>query len=67
MTPQGLRGDQVTLARGFADEQLRKSEAPLDWSGRRIFLIVKYEEKAVEAPVAASPECEKPEETEKQK
>lgn len=67
MTLQGLREDQVTQVRGFADQRLRKPEAPLDPSNRRISLIVQYQEKPLEAPVAAAPEGEKPGEAEKKK
>ena len=67
MTLQGLRADQVTQVRGFADQRLRKPEAPLDPSNRRMSLIVQHQEEPLEAPVAPSPEGKKPEETEKQK
>jgi chemotaxis protein MotB len=42
MTQHGIRQDQVTQVRGFADQRLRKREAPLDPSNRRISLIVQY-------------------------
>jgi chemotaxis protein MotB len=57
MMSNGLRADQVTQVRGYADQQLRKRDDPLDPSNRRISLIVKYlappdgEEKA---PASAS-------------
>ncbi len=38
----GIREDQVTQVRGFADQRLRKPESPLDPSNRRISLIVQY-------------------------
>jgi chemotaxis protein MotB len=38
----GIRPDQVTQVRGFADQRLRKPEDPLDASNRRISLIVQY-------------------------
>ncbi len=38
----GIREDQVTQVRGFADQRLRKRESPLDPSNRRISLIVQY-------------------------
>jgi len=56
MMLQGMREDQVTQVRGFADQRLRKPDAPLDPSNRRISLIVQYIQKPAEAPVAASPE-----------
>jgi len=42
MQGNGIRADQVTQVRGFADQQLRKPEAPLDPANRRISLIVQY-------------------------
>ena len=42
MQAAGLRNDQVTQVRGFADQHLRKSVAPDDPSNRRISVIVQY-------------------------
>lgn len=42
MQANGIRPDQVTQVRGFADQRLRKPEAPLDPCNRRISLIVQY-------------------------
>jgi chemotaxis protein MotB len=42
MLLHGIRTNQVTQVRGFADQRLRKKEAPLDPSNRRISLIVQY-------------------------
>jgi chemotaxis protein MotB len=42
MQASGIRPDQVTQVRGFADQRLRKPDAPLDPSNRRISLIVQY-------------------------
>jgi chemotaxis protein MotB len=42
MQEHGIRADQVTQVRGFADQRLRKPEAPLDPSNRRISVIVQY-------------------------
>ena len=42
MQASGIRADQVTQVRGFADQRLRKTDAPLDPSNRRISLIVQY-------------------------
>jgi len=42
MQANGIRPDQVTQVRGFADQRLRKSDSPLDPSNRRISLIVQY-------------------------
>jgi hypothetical protein len=45
----------VTQVRGFADQRLRKPDAPQDPSNRRISLIVQYLEKKP-SPEAASRE-----------
>ena len=42
MQANGIRADQVTQVRGFADQRLRKPDAPLDPANRRISLIVQY-------------------------
>jgi chemotaxis protein MotB len=42
MQANGLRADQVIQVRGFADQRLRKPDAPLYPSNRRISLIVQY-------------------------
>ncbi len=42
MQLNGVGSDQITQVRGFADQRLRKPEAPLDPSNRRISLIVQY-------------------------
>jgi len=58
VTQHGIRPDQVTQVRGFADQRLRKKDAPLDPSNRRISLIVQYLNKkptdAPDAPGAAA-------------
>jgi chemotaxis protein MotB len=51
----GLRADQVTQVRGYANQNLRKPEDPLDPSNRRITVMVQYRikepgEKSDEAP-----------------
>jgi len=38
----GVRPDQIMQVRGFADQRLRKPDAPFDPSNRRISLIVQY-------------------------
>jgi chemotaxis protein MotB len=40
--PEGLRPDQVTQVRGFADQRLRNLKDPLDPANRRISIIVQY-------------------------
>jgi chemotaxis protein MotB len=42
MQENGLRGDQVTQVRGFADQQLRLPDKPEDASNRRVSIIVQY-------------------------
>ena len=42
MQGSGIRADQVTQVRGFADQRLRKPNDPLDPANRRISLIVQY-------------------------
>lgn len=42
MQANGIRADQITQVRGFADQHLRKPDNPLDPANRRISLIVEY-------------------------
>jgi chemotaxis protein MotB len=42
MQDNGLRADQVTQVRGYADQHLRKTDAPEDPSNRRISILVQY-------------------------
>ncbi len=42
MQQSGLRRDQVSQVRGFADQRLRNTHDPLDASNRRISIIVQY-------------------------
>jgi chemotaxis protein MotB len=42
MQANGIKADQITQVRGFADQRLRKADAPLDPSNRRISVIVQY-------------------------
>jgi chemotaxis protein MotB len=57
VTQHGIREDQVTQVRGFADQRLRKKDNPLDPSNRRISLIVQYlKAKPSEHPDAPSKE-----------
>ncbi|MGB7439086.1 MAG: flagellar motor protein MotB [Candidatus Acidiferrum sp.] len=66
MQNSGLRQDQVTQVRGFADQHLRKPEAPQDPSNRRISLIVQYLQKPPET-VPTTPEAAKKGAEEKEK
>jgi chemotaxis protein MotB len=50
MRSSGLRDDQVTQVRGYADQMPRKKDEPLDASNRRISVIVQNLENKPEAP-----------------
>lgn len=56
MQREGIRADQITQVRGFADQRLRKPKDPLDPSNRRISLIVQYLEKKPEPALPKSGE-----------
>jgi chemotaxis protein MotB len=58
MQEAGIREDQVTQVRGFADQRLRNPKDPMDPGNRRISLIVQYMEKQA-APATAGTEGEK--------
>jgi chemotaxis protein MotB len=49
MQANGIREDQVSQVRGFADQHLRRPDAPQDPSNRRISLIVQYQTKTAES------------------
>jgi chemotaxis protein MotB len=53
MQQTGLRDDQVSQVRGFADQRLRNPEDPLDPSNRRVSIIVQYVNTGPEKPAAA--------------
>ncbi len=42
MQQSGLRADQISQVRGFADQRLRNEKEPLDPSNRRVSIIVQY-------------------------
>jgi len=44
MQEEGLRADQVSQVRGYADQRLRRPDDPLNPSNRRISVIVQYVE-----------------------
>jgi chemotaxis protein MotB len=50
MQRDGLRENQVSQIRGYADQMLRTPNDPLNASNRRISLIVQYLEKKAEQP-----------------
>jgi chemotaxis protein MotB len=54
MGDSGLRDDQTTYVRGYADRQLRDPEHPMDAANRRVSLVIQYQE----APGAASDDAE---------
>lgn len=54
MQERGLRHDQITQVRGYADQKLRVPSNPLDASNRRISLIVQYLDAPAEPPTAKS-------------
>jgi chemotaxis protein MotB len=56
MQQNGIREDQVMQIRGFANQRLRKPDAPLDPSNRRVSLIVEY---LVKAPDTDKPDLDK--------
>jgi flagellar motor protein MotB len=54
MQQNGVRPDQISQVRGFADQMLRKSNDPQDPSNRRISLIVQYINKDQQQPENAN-------------
>jgi len=50
MQQSGLRPDQVSQVRGFADQHLRNKRNPQDPSNRRISIIVQYIDRDAEPP-----------------
>ncbi|MGA8145309.1 MAG: OmpA family protein [Candidatus Acidiferrales bacterium] len=51
----GVNPEQVTQVRGFADQNLRKPDAPLDPSNRRVSMIVQYLVKRPEESESPAP------------
>ena len=49
----GVGANQVTQVRGFADQQLKKPDAPFDPSNRRLSLIVQYQTPTGSSPSSA--------------
>jgi chemotaxis protein MotB len=58
MQHDGVRGDQVSQVRGYADQLLRTPAQPLDASNRRISVIVQNLEPKPEAPEKAAGKAE---------
>jgi chemotaxis protein MotB len=55
MQLSGLRDDQISQVRGYADQKLRVPGNPLEPSNRRISLIVQYVVKDEDEEPAHSP------------
>ena len=55
MQQHGLRDDQVTEVRGFADQRLRNPKNPTDPANRRISLIVRYMEQKIAPETGNTP------------
>lgn len=53
MQENGLRADQVTQVRGFADQSLRDPAHPFDGSNRRVTLIIQYQMPPAGTPAPA--------------
>ena len=60
MQLSGVRGDQVSQVRGYADQRLRNTKDPLDPGNRRISLIVQYLETKAEDPIEVPAPAETP-------
>jgi chemotaxis protein MotB len=67
MQENGIREDQVTQVRGFADQRLRDKKDPLDPANRRISVIVKYLQKPEPEATPAATELPKPGEKSEEK
>ena len=52
MQEDGLAPNQISQVRGFADQRLRKTDAPFDSSNRRVSVIVQYLPQNAEEPAA---------------
>ena len=54
MQQHGLRADQVIQVRGYADQQLRRPDAPGDPSNRRISILVRKMDNILPSKVASN-------------
>lgn len=59
MQQSGLRADQVSQVRGFADQRLRNLKNPLDPSNRRISIIVQYISTKTDDAESPAPDAKK--------
>jgi chemotaxis protein MotB len=57
MQESGMRDDQVTQVRGFADQSLRDPAHPNDGTNRRVTLVIMYQAAKPEAPVSVAPQA----------
>jgi chemotaxis protein MotB len=57
MQDSGIRGDQVSQVRGYADQSLRDPEHPNEASNRRVTLVIQY---LVSKTTPAPPEVNQP-------
>ena len=60
MQSKGMRPDQVTQVRGFADESLRNRANPEDAANRRVTLIIQYQPTPETGPTGATGSTGKP-------
>ena len=59
MQQSGLRGDQISQVRGFADQHLRTARDPLDPSNRRVSIIVQYLNSNNDEVISPGPDAQK--------
>jgi chemotaxis protein MotB len=57
MQENGMRDDQVTQVRGFADQSLRDPAHPNDGTNRRVTLVIMYQAAKPQAPPPGAPEA----------
>jgi chemotaxis protein MotB len=57
MQESGMREDQVTQVRGFADQSLRDPAHPNDGTNRRVTLVIMYQAAKPQAPAPGAPEA----------
>jgi chemotaxis protein MotB len=58
MQENGVRANQVSQVRGFADQNLRKKDQPEDPSNRRITILVQYLPRSEGSEETAAPPTE---------
>jgi chemotaxis protein MotB len=60
MQQNGMRDDQVTQVRGFADQSLRNPAHPNDPGNRRVTLVIMYQPATPQAPPETAPPANPP-------